>query len=597
MIDRIIKEAKESNYDFRDFSCPHDPLRELFPAWVDYYKTKYAIAKVLKPSKILEIGVRYGYSIRAFLNASPDSCVLGIDNNSDTFGGQSGALDWAKKNLSSYNFEVIVEDSQSLSSYPGGFYDLIHVDGQQDGGGTFHDLSIAVKQARWVLVDGYFWTSENFREANEFLLRYKDVIEFSISIPGYAGELLVRVKDGFNASIENKRSGSEAIVDQYDASYYLQDCGGHESFNINGPGGSSDPRILSVLSLVSLGRKGRLLDLGCGRGEISLQAALNGFDCTGIDYSEDAISISREGQGCFPSLRDSLRYKVSNVATYETTEKFDVVVASDIIEHMSFEEVAQCYRMVSNSLSQKGIFVVHTFPNSWFYDYHYPRTRRKVASLGGFLPSDPRSRFEKVMHINEQNPRVLIKQLKKSFKYVLLWFNSPDDPIGSLVGEIGHHRLSAYRDLYAIASNEPIDVEQVKKSLTFHLWRRKDINRVKIEITQCQPEVKKSEHFEVSIEVVNDTKHSLHSLPPNPINLSYHWIDYRTKKSVVFNGLRTPFFFPVGPGSVRNLRAKCQAPPQVGEYMLRFALVQEQHVWFDQPPFHQFSETLVTISQ
>ena len=115
------------------------------------------------------------------------------------------------------------------------------------------------------------------------------------------------MKDGFNASIENKRSGSEAIVDQYDASYYLQDCGGHESFNINGPGGSSDPRILSVLSLVSLGRKGRLLDLGCGRGEISLQAALNGFDCTGIDYSEDAISISREGQGCFPSLRDSLR--------------------------------------------------------------------------------------------------------------------------------------------------------------------------------------------------------------------------------------------------------------------------------------------------
>ena len=597
MINDILKASEVTDFDFRKYACPSDPMKDLFPKWVDYYKTKYAISKIINPSKILEIGVRYGYSVGAFLNASPKAYVLGIDNDSDTYGGRSGALEWARDCFSNYNFEIMVEDSQNLTVLPGGSYDLVHIDGQQDGGGTFHDLSLAVKQATWILVDGYFWTSENFREANEFLIRYKDAIEFSIAIPGYAGELLIRVKDGFGAPFQNDGSGSEALVDQYDASYYLQDCGGHESFNRNGPEASSDPRILSILSLVSLGHKGSLLDLGCGRGEVSLQAALNGFDCTGVDYSEDAISISRGGQDRFPSLKDKLRYEVSNVATYKPTEKYDVVVASDIIEHMTFDEVAQCYQMVSGALSAEGIFVVHTFPNSWYYDYHYSRLRRKVESLGGFLPSDPRSRFEKAMHINEQNPRVFRKQLERSFQHVLLWFNSPDDPIGSLNGKNGHHRLSEYRDLYAMASNEPINIEQVKESLLLHLWRKNEIERVSLEITQHQEVVRISEPFEVSVEIQNNTKYTLHSLPPNPINLSYHWVNSKTKEAVVFDGMRTPFYFPVRPGSVRSLQAKCQAPSQVGQYILRFALVQEQHVWFDQPPFHQFSETLVNVSQ
>lgn len=597
MINDILKASEVTDFDFRKNACPSDPMKGLFPKWVDYYKTKYAISKIINPSKILEIGVRYGYSVGAFLNASPKAYVLGIDNDSDTYGGRSGALEWARDCFSNYNFEIMVEDSQNLTVLPGGSYDLVHIDGQQDGGGTFHDLSLAVKQATWILVDGYFWTNDNFREANEFLIRYKDAIEFSIAIPGYAGELLIRVKDGFGSTFQNDESGSEALVDQYDASYYLQDCGGHESFNRNGPEASNDPRILSILSLVSLGRKGRLLDLGCGRGEVSLQAALNGFDCTGIDYSEDAISISREGQDRFPSLKDKLRYEVSNVAIYKPNEKYDVVVASDIIEHMTIDEVAQCYQMVSDSLSTEGIFVVHTFPNSWYYDYHYARMRRKVASLGGFLPSDPRSRFEKAMHINEQNPRVLLKQLEKSFQYVLLWFNSPDDPIGSLNGKNGHHRLSGYRDLYAIASNEPVDIAQVKDYLSFHLWRKKDIKQLSMEISHCIEDVSISEYFEVSVEIRNNTKHTLHSLPPNPVNLSYHWIDSVSKEAVVFDGLRTPLSFPICPGSIRSLQAKCQAPRKVGEYILRVTLVQEQHAWFDQAPFGKCVEKFVKVSQ
>src|ERR1039458_4621811 len=56
--------------------------------------------------------------------------------------------------------EFLIADSQKMSSFPGGSYDLIHIDGQQDGKGTLHDLDLALGQGRYILVDGYFWTRE-----------------------------------------------------------------------------------------------------------------------------------------------------------------------------------------------------------------------------------------------------------------------------------------------------------------------------------------------------------------------------------------------------------------------------------------------------
>ncbi len=81
MIERIIRAYEESNYDFRQYANLADPLRDLFPEWVDYYRMKWAIAKVLQPESILEVGVRFGYSARAFLEACPDAVYTGIDAN------------------------------------------------------------------------------------------------------------------------------------------------------------------------------------------------------------------------------------------------------------------------------------------------------------------------------------------------------------------------------------------------------------------------------------------------------------------------------------------------------------------------------------
>jgi hypothetical protein len=99
MIDSILGELAKTAFDFRAYANPSDPLSPLFEEWVAYYRLKFAIVKALQPKSILEVGVRFGYSARAFLEASPAAKLLGIDLDCDLYGGQKGALEWARPAL------------------------------------------------------------------------------------------------------------------------------------------------------------------------------------------------------------------------------------------------------------------------------------------------------------------------------------------------------------------------------------------------------------------------------------------------------------------------------------------------------------------
>ena len=106
--------------------------------------------------------------------------------------------------------------------------------------------------------------------------------------------------------------------------------------------------------------------------------------------------------------------------------------------------------------------VVHTYPNLWYFKYDYARRRRLAFALGAYLPKEPRTPYELLMHINEQNPRVLKRQLGKHFANVLLWFGEAGNMGGSLLRACSHRQLAAARDLWAVASHSAVDPNQVR---------------------------------------------------------------------------------------------------------------------------------------
>nr|WP_280818771.1 class I SAM-dependent methyltransferase [Thiorhodococcus minor] len=262
---------------------------------------------------------------------------------------------------------------------------------------------------------------------------------------------------------------SEAIRDAYSAHYYLEDCGGYETYRAHG-GKILDPRLDCMARLAGLlddKASLRVLDLGCGRGELARYFAALGHAVDAIDYSPEALRLAG---ACFagePELRRRAVLQCASVTDPGVYRgPYDLVLASDLIEHLAPEELDQLYRLIHQHLAADGVFIAHTFPNLWYYRYAYPRQRRLAAQEGRPpLPAEPRSPYELQMHINEQSPTQMRRQLGAVFPHVLLWAGDHEEPTGSLARRFGKSDWREARSLFAIASHRPVDPAGVIQAL------------------------------------------------------------------------------------------------------------------------------------
>ncbi|MDM9584999.1 class I SAM-dependent methyltransferase [Nostoc sp. GT001] len=611
MFDSIIKQAKQTEYDFRKTTNPEDPLLHLFDEWIDYYKLKSAIAHELKPLNILEIGVRFGYSAAAFLHGYPNAKYTGIDLDTNDFGGVKGAINWAKEITKQFNTEFIIADTQVMKRLPGNVYDLIHVDGQQNGDGSFHDLELAIKQSRYVLVDGYMWTQQNFMAVSDFLFRYADLLDWYGVIPGYAGELLIKVSNNYLSELEEHYHNTNSSLDirqSYTSHYYTQDCSGFDTYKQNQGKKLEDPRLQSVAAIASLKASGRVLDIGSGRGELSYYFARQGFAVTSIDYSPNAIELAKNCFNGEAELAANVEFICDHVCNVQLPDKYDLALASDVIEHLAFEELDVLYQQVAHSLKQDGLFVVHTFPNLWYYKYEYPRKRKIAASVGAYLPPQPRSRYELLMHINEQSPRILKKQLSKHFNHVCLWFGDTQNPGGSLVKKFSTREIGAATSLFVVASHRPINREHLKNSLQMFPIPPISAGKIKIFVKDHQKLVNADSEFEIKLEIENSSEFTLNSYGSHPLHISYHWMNEEATDYIVFEGQRTKIFPPLNSSEdivLKHLfnnkvpketyKIKLRSLAQKGSYILRVTLVQEGVRWFDLAPTYLMEDIGIRV--
>lgn len=272
---------------------------------------------------------------------------------------------------------------------------------------------------------------------------------------------------------------SLSIQHLYDTSYYLNDCGGYEVFN-NHRCERLDLRIEFVTRLMKSvlilqgwnenevrGRVWRILDLGAGRGEISYHFAKIGFFVDAIDYSKYAIELLREtiSNSKFEGLDQRINLMCGSVTdTSLWGNSYDVIVAADIIEHLSPREVEQLFEIASERLSESGALIVHTFPNLWYYKYFLPQQFRKSGGKG--IPPEPRSYYEKKMHINEQSPKDLKSKLCVHFQNIIMWPAGETNTEKGLKGGITKNAWKSGKSLFAIASPKSLSASDVLASLT-----------------------------------------------------------------------------------------------------------------------------------
>ena len=99
-----------------------------------------------------------------------------------------------------------------------------------------------------------------------------------------------------------------------------------------------------------------VLDLGCGTGALTLKLSEMGFDVTGVDNSQDMLSVA--DSKAFENDKDIL-FINQDMRTLDLIEKQDCIVSvCDCINYLVLDEdVLDTFGSVKNCLNRDGLFI------------------------------------------------------------------------------------------------------------------------------------------------------------------------------------------------------------------------------------------------
>lgn len=109
-----------------------------------------------------------------------------------------------------------------------------------------------------------------------------------------------------------------------------------------------------------------------------------------------------------------------------------------------------------------------------------------------------------------------------------------------------------------------------------------EMRQVQVEALSVPNTLDANASFAADVSVSNLGARALCSAGPFPVNLAYHWFDYRTGDIVLWDGARTPLHPPLACHQTGTYRMHLVAPELPGDYTLQLALVQEGVSWFEE---------------
>ncbi|PKG24496.1 class I SAM-dependent DNA methyltransferase [Niallia nealsonii] len=134
-----------------------------------------------------------------------------------------------------------------------------------------------------------------------------------------------------------------------------------------------------------------LLDLACGTGELSISLAERGFQVTGVDISEDMLSVAQDKTN---KKGQSIFYIEQDMSKLEGLPLFDIIgVFCDSLNYLQTEEeVIETFKGVHRHLDEKGLFIfdVHSLykMNELFIDQTYAVNDEELSLIWQCYPGE-----------------------------------------------------------------------------------------------------------------------------------------------------------------------------------------------------------------
>jgi tellurite methyltransferase len=110
--------------------------------------------------------------------------------------------------------------------------------------------------------------------------------------------------------------------------------------------------------------RGHVLDLGCGLGNLSIEAARRGADVVAIDASSVAIERIQK-----VALKENLRLKpvLADVAGYSITDVFDTIIAIGLLMFFRREKALALLSDIQEHVTERGLAIINVLTEGTTY--------------------------------------------------------------------------------------------------------------------------------------------------------------------------------------------------------------------------------------
>jgi SAM-dependent methyltransferase len=165
----------------------------------------------------------------------------------------------------------------------------------------------------------------------------------------------------------------------------------------------------------------RLLEVGCGRGELAAALAAAGYTVTAIDRDPDAVAAT-QARGVSAREADFLRF---------TDDPFDLIVFSRALHEL--QDADRALVRVDAMLTQGGVLVVDEFARDnadrataeFFYDVcNLLASAGVLTSPTGPEDQDPLDRWESEYGKKRENPRLgageITERVRRQFDVIVM---------------------------------------------------------------------------------------------------------------------------------------------------------------------------------
>ena len=227
-------------------------------------------------------------------------------------------------------------------------------------------------------------------------MKKKDLAEAK----AFSDRIKLRVSKGFISDLRDLKKNKS----------FYKSFWRHPRYAQNMVGVMSDYYVKNFKSSLKKGSK--ILDLGCGPGYFSLELARNGFDITGVDISEGAISEAIKTSNKKKNKNLKLKYFAKSYSDLNINEKFDGILCSGFLHHIP--DIKKVSKILSK-IAKKGCLLIIHEPQHLDFDERDAAEvlllRSVFASLG--LWYNKKFKIAK----SETEYRKLLKELVYEYKF------------------------------------------------------------------------------------------------------------------------------------------------------------------------------------